>query len=577
MRRVPLHLAVFALFLVVAILATSPVIRELGSVLPGEKALVNWYLYRTLLGRPLSEWLNPHFPQLDFPQGGTAIVVALPEFFVARLLTVALGPLTAFNVSLLLHLAFGGYGGWRLSHRAWGELPGGEWPHLAAGAVLGVSNFAIGVYANGQPENLGIGYVALAAEAALALGQGAGAGAILGLGVAIALAFLSSPYLVMGFLLAGAPLLLARAAWRARVFAGVLVVLGVVGAFYVHFERTMPSEERRVLCPTMLEVDPPPATLVDAFDPLAVLRTPTRTVETLVLDLVWVLHPPQLTSAKAHERLLGYLGWAAVGLAALGIVRAGKERRWLLLSMLPPLVLAMGPNFTINGWSPTVHGAPLRLPLFYLDALPLLGGVFATINAPVRLVIGLLLPVSLAAARGAAALPRLGPLLVVLPVLDQLLLGSAGPPQHPWPVHEYGVYAALAEQTDGGAMFDTPPVGTPPNPPPVGFTRALVQDAWRHGHPTPYAGCFPPLYNQSLGGTAFVDIVARIGAGEPDQGRLAAAVGSVRSRGFGWWVIHTGTGIQDAAADARILAAADASFRRVASAPDGTYLFALSP
>ncbi len=574
------HLLVFLLFTALTIVGTWPMATELGTALPGEKMLGTWYLFRSLSTMPLTQWLSPTLSHLNYPDGGTVIVVAQPQFLLAWLLTPLLGSARALNVSLLLHIAFGGYAGWRLSRRVWGATSLGPWAHLSAGLVLGISSFALGVYANGQVENLGVGYVALAAEGLVAVARGGRARIITGVGVAVLLAFLSSPYLMMGFLLAAAPLALARAARRWQVAAAGAIILLLVALLSAHFSRTLPTGGARLFCPSVLSEDPDRRVEIDVHHLAAAAQDAGLASETAVFDLVWAVHPPVLAREKAHERLVGYLGWSAVGLAICGLWAAGPARGWLLLAIAAPLVLAMGPNLTLNGWALTSGGSVLRLPLYWLGRLPWVGHVFGTINVPVRLVIGVLLPWSLAVGRGVGAFPRAAPALFAVLVLDQMVLGPAHPPQNLWPIRTFGVYGDLAEHADDGGVLDTPPVGIstrPPSRPPNSFTRGLLADAWRHHHPTPYTGCYPPLYNQRVLDSRFPAAVQAVGQGTRGAEALVETVPDARALGFSWWVIHMGTGVQSADADARILAAARAAFREVAAEPDGTHLFAITP
>lgn len=570
------HLGVYLGYLGVAVALTWPALVRLGDSIPGEKFMVTWYIWTWLVDHPFSTWLSPVFDTFNFPDGGSVTIVGLPQFLVAWALVPLFGEATALNLSLVLHLALGGYAGWRLSRAVWGELP--EAAHLVAGLGWGFSNYAVAAFSNGQSENIGLAYLAFAAEAAWSVSRGGGARAILALVGWVAVCFVSTPYFVMaGLLLVAIPALRhlrSRDTWIAA--AGVLAVCAF---FFLHFQRTLPGVEGRLFCPHELAADPEPGTTVDLAreSPGGVLRRPDLFTQTLVVDPVWAFVPHRTWGTKAHELPANWLGWTLPALALLGWWGV-SGRRWWLLAPLPAAVLGLGLSAQVNGWVLTWEAAPLRLPLWWLRELPGLGAVFGTINAPHRLIVAVHLPLSLLAARGVSRLGRGAWAVPVLVLAEALLVSPSRPPQPLFDVPAVEAYAALAAERDGLALVDTPPVGFssgPPLRPPVTFTRRLMGAAWQHDHPLPYAPCAPSLLNDRLESTAFARIVGEVLRGRSDGSGLRAAAAELRTQGYGWYVVHTGTGLVDPQADARILAAARAQLREVHAGGDGSVLFGL--
>lgn len=570
------HLAVYAAFFVLAAALTWPAVAELDRSVPGEKFMVTYYIYRWVLDAPFSEWLTPTFSGFNHPEGGSVVIVGLPQFFVAWLAAPLVGADRALNLSLVGHLALGGYGGWRLYRAVTGGEGVGAW---VTGVVWGFSNHAVAAFANGQSENLGFGWLAFAFEAAWAAGRGGGVRAAVATVLGVAVCFLSSPYLVMAFLLVAAPLALrGLLGAHRRVVAGTAAgVLAVTGLFFLHFQRTLPGQADRLFCPFALEETPEPGAVTDLRALGRVLQRPDLFTQTLVVDPAWAVVPHRTWGTKAHEIPANYVGLLTLALGAWGLARA-PGRRWWLLAAGPALVLGLGPNLQVNGWVLAWDGAPLRLPLYALRHTPVVEAVIGTVNAPHRLLVAVYAPLAVLAGLGAARLGRAGWAALGLLVVEGFTLSPSAPPQPLFPIPAVDVYAELAARDDGRALLDTPPVGYsagPPLRPPVTFGRMLMGAAWQHGRPIPYAPCAPALLNERVADSAFGRIVADVLVGRGDGRGLAEAARALSAQGYGWYVVHTGTGLVDAAADARLLAAARAELEEVARGDDGSVLFRL--
>lgn len=594
-----IHLLVFLACLAAAAAFTWPLAAQLSTHLVGEKLLDTQYIGAWLLSAPLSQWLSPELTQLNFPDGGSAALVALPQFLLARALSLVMGDTAAINLSLLLHLAGGGYAGFRLSRRLRGEQGLGLValaPDLLAGAVFGFSAFALSVMAYGQPENCGLVYVALSAEAAWVAATQRKLRALPVLAVGFAAAFLSTPYLAMSLLLAGWPLGLwvcLRARSKAGV-AGVGVVLGITAVLYRHFSSAMDGVDGRLLCPSAMPERVDHATTMAWTDGQLVLGEPDPQASSMVLDPAQLLALNPLTDGTV-TMYVGYLGWVGLMLAAVCLWADRRKAGILALCAVGPLVLGLGPHLMVDGLVPLVNGGHLRLPLHFLAQLPLLGGAFEAIQLPARLAPGVLLPLSVAAGLGAAQLlaragskaPWLAAVLPLAPLADQLLLGPANPPLHTYPTAPPMAYEALALQAGAGALIDIPPLGYDPQrrainaaqkvpvPPPVNFMRGLVGAATVHGRPVPYGGCLEQTpFHASAMGSELATVVGDVLVGSEQRGLHDAAL-RLRSQGYGWLVVHGGTGLMSPDGEQRLLAAAQRDLQLVGHYEDDTWLFQL--
>ncbi|MCB9743443.1 MAG: hypothetical protein H6740_12645 [Alphaproteobacteria bacterium] len=506
------HAVALTACLAVAVAATWPMAAQLSTAGPGEKFLDTYFIGRYLMQAPLLEWLSPRLEQLNYPDSGSAVLVALPQFLLARGLDWLMSVNAAMNLSFLLHIAAGAYGGYRLAWRLWGpEAPESvaEFaPLLGAGLAYGLSAHALAVLAMGQPENYGLIYVALTAEGGWVLVRQRRWWGLPLMLLAASAAFLSSPYLMMALLLAAWPaglwaLLRER---RAQTWVGAGALLLVCAAWAQHFSPASEGTEGRLLCPMEVseELEPERAWAIGE-DPLSALLTyPPVDHAPLVVDPIRSLRPGRV-QAESPQYYGGYLGLALLILSALGLrALPVAGRRLLIACAVTPLVLSMGTHLQLNGWVPTLHGARLMLPLSALQGAPGLGAVFRLVQVPERLVLGAVLALSLAIVPALRALrgpPARVLLLAATPVLEQLVLGPAAPPLPLYSFHPPEAYVALAGLPDELAVVDMPPVGWSahravfpdadggPAPPPMSWLRHLVRGAATHGRPVPYGGC----------------------------------------------------------------------------------------
>lgn len=588
---------VLAAYAAAVVLLTWPLARFADEAAVGQKLLDTRFIGRYLLDAPLQAWLAPDLGRLNYPDGGTAILVALPQFLVARWLAPLLGEDLAINASLALHLVFGAWAGFRLSRRVRGVVDQGLaaiGPDVAAGALFGLGAFPLSVFANGQPEGCGLVYLALSAEAAWCLVMERRWAALPALAVALAAAFLSSPYLVMALLVGAWPAGLAALVWRRRAttWVGALTVLAVCAGFTSYFMGTVSGVEGRLLCPA--EVPPPQAELAFSLgsDPWRALAShPPVDPGGLALDPARMLAPGRAPRSGLHY-YGGYVGLLALGLGLVGWHRQ-RLRGLALAGVVSVVALGLGPHLVVNGWVPEVAGGELRLPLWFLSRAPGLGPLFDTIQAPLRLIPGATLWLALGAALalGRLARPALGWTVALVLVAEQALVGPVQPPLPMFQFDPPDAYVALAAEPDRGALVDVPPLGYDrdlpavvdrdprrPIPPPVNFLRRLVGAAWTHGRAVPYGGCPDVrLFNASAMDSDFGRAVTAVLVGREPPVKLREGARQLHGRGYHWLVVHRKTGLLDPDLEARLVAALRAELSLVGEYPDGTLLFRLGP
>lgn len=574
MRLRPVALAVL-----LVLITTWPILTRIGHAVPGEKFTSAYGVYRNALLHPPWTWLDIPFELANFPEGGRGVLVAIPQFLLAGGLAPLLGETAAINVSLLIHLVAGVLAAGALARRVAPEA--GEVAAAFAGVVLGVGSFALGTWATGQPENVGVVYVLLAVERGLAwLGGGRRGAALTCLGT-VGLAFLSSPYLVMGPLLA-APIV-AFIAWDrygarrvAALLAGVALVTVTVASPY---RRALGArEEGQVLCPASLSREVPERSGFDlSRSDWAELLTPPPFPDPNVADPVTLLLPVNLSGVKQEVSIV-YLGIVPLMLAAWALVRAPWRVAWLWSAAMLPLVLSLGPRLRLGGWVLLDGGEDLWLPLAWLQDVPGLGSIFQTIQMPARLALGVALPLGMAAVIGLGLLPRrLAVGIVGLALAEGLLVAPARPPAALFPVVPPDAYLWLAGQPDHDAVLDAPPLGftrSPPFPAPITWTRSLFGRAAFHHHPVPYTGCFPPLFNARILASDLTAALERVVAGEVEV-PLGPGGAALRSLGVGWIVWHPHAGVAPEEVEARVETALTAAFPRVFQGDDGSAVYRL--
>lgn len=568
-----------ALAVVAVVIATWPIVLHLGDAVPGEKFSSAYNVYRNALLHAPWTWFDVPFENANFPDGGRGVLVAIPQFLLAGALAPITGETAAINLSLLAHLVAGVCAAGVLARRVAPEA--GLIGAMYSGVAIGLGSFAVGVWATGQPENVGVVYVLLAVERGLVWLRGGPLHAAFTCLLAVVLAFLSSPCLVEGPLLA-APIAFLLA-WRhmgaPRVFTLGVAVLAVTALAAAPYRRTLEArEEGQVLCPAVLSMDVPAHSSFDlATADWSALVTPPPLADPNVADPVALLLPVDLSGLKKEISFV-YLGGTVLLLAAWGLFRAPRRVGWLLACAALPLLLALGPRLRLNGWVILDHGWNLWMPLYWLRRVPALGAILETVQTPGRLVLGGMIPLGMAAVIGVERLPvwgRRGALILV--IAETFLVAPPRPPAWLLDVTPADAYRWLAEQPDQDAVVDAPPLGFtagPPVRPPITWTRSLFGRSVFHHHPVPYTGCFPPLFNERILHSDLAHALEQVVAG--DEGvSLESSGRGLRELGVGWIVWHPHADVATAEEQARVDLALAAAFELAYTGGDGTRVYRL--
>ena len=266
------------------------------------------------------------------------------------------------------------------------------------------------------------------------------------------------------------------------------------------------------------------------------------------------LEPAQLISrgraaARREEGAYGggrYLGWLALGLAAVGLVRRPRAGIPLLLLALLGAILATGSFLTQGGTEVVLAGgARVRMPIYFLNRL--LGYVAEPLNFPTRALAITVTALSGLAALGASGERRWEWGLVLLAPLAVLDIQQGGLLGWPWArftpreasalevlregPHEAVVDVALDVRSDmenrWSALATHIAHGKPTQSVPIERIEYFARDGWHFVH--------------SLALMAYVDALYA-GGPAPHPGDYRGDLTILRDAGFGWMVVSYRTG-----------------------------------
>jgi hypothetical protein len=379
----------------------------------------------------------PSFSAITHAPEGTALWFVDPVGGLLSVLIRPLGPLLSFNGVVLLQLWAAGLASWAMCK----DLGASSAGALLAGVFLCTSPYLLGLVHSGITEGLGLTPVVLLCWAVLrSMGRG-GSPPRLGFlwaGLALSWVGLQSPvYLAGGLVLCGLSALgpLRQLPQRLATLGGIFAIATGPMLWLRRSVQSTLGENNQVAgswAPGWQPEGLPATDLLGFFRPGAHYFP-----DTPALGNPGVLH-------------VHYLGWVALGCAALGWRRAP----WLRLPAIGVGLMCLGPSLAWNGEHIPSLDSPLLLPLslFYLDGSPL-----SFVHHPYRLV-ALALPVlAVLLSLGVSKLRTgwVGALGLGI-VLEALLLSPA-----PWPLASTGVatpevYANLPD----GPVMDWPPDGT---------------------------------------------------------------------------------------------------------------------
>lgn len=370
----------------------------------------------------------------------------------------------AYNAMVLVQAMFAALAAYAVGVWASGSRAAG----FVAGAVAGASPYMLGLVHSGLSEYFGLGFPVLFTGALIsAMGldprgrppmRGAPwiAGALLA-----ACAAQAFYYVAFGGLLTICAVV--GPGWRGRVrtAAQIAVVSGVLAApLFIAAWLTLSSPDAAVTqenAPGWAYKALPATDLLTFFRPGEYYFPDTRATNPGILHV-------------------NYLGWVALALAGLGLLRARAEASGVRL--LGPmaatyLIFSLGPRLCVGGellsWG--AGAVPLPLALLYVPGSP-----FRFVHHPYRMVAFAIPVLAVLAAVGALALPRALRVAVgALIALEAMVVSPAAWPLASTPVEAPEAYAALPE----GPILDWPPDATT-------WNRRYLLWQVTHRHPIAY-------------------------------------------------------------------------------------------
>ncbi|MFP5502952.1 MAG: hypothetical protein ACLGIN_10720, partial [Candidatus Sericytochromatia bacterium] len=434
-------------FLLLTVLFTFPAAIRLGSHAMGTVDVFAfvwefWWFHHAVFvlhQSPLTTDL------LFFPASVMPLIWSTPMVLVPGMaLTGLVGPVVAYNLMMLGGLALAGVGGYLL---AW-HLVRRRLPAFLAGAIFAFGPTHMAHVEMGQIGLASVQWVPFFALAALRLYERPTWGRAGFFALALALVMATDLYVAVYFLglfglaFAGYHLAVDRAGFCRPAFLGRAAAATVAAAIAVF----------PFYLPTLLVLKDAATTAVIA-----------ESVHRFGQDLVQLLLPPPkhrllgwLASpwqgAVTNSENWGYIGWGAIALAGVALLRARSRQMgfWALFSGLGVL-LAMGTTLHVAG--PT----PLPLPYWLASETPLL----ENFRAPGRFMIFAGLGLGMLAAYAASWLVATGRRKWLLALSGLLLLEyySFAPfPTRTAQIPDY--YRALAADPSAGAVLAIPN-GTP--------------------------------------------------------------------------------------------------------------------
>ena len=471
--RIALRLGVW---LVVAILLTFPLLAHPTTALIGDPRVDVWnhaWGYDWVARHIRNGTLPFHTPWIGGPDGGTLWFIDLPGALLALPATLSGGAALGYNAVLIARIAWAGFGAQQLAEHMWGREGSAGW---FSGMAYATTPFLLAELANGISEVCATGWLPLTLwAAARALDDPRPRRwAILGLlqGITTVTTFyygLTSAVLVSGLV---AITLISgwrhgRAPTRPQV-VGILTAMGVAGIivapYWMCFQASLAA----------------PDALVRRSADLNLALMAHNAVDPRVFVVPGDFQSVDLAAEYGEPFVhTGYLRWTILVLAAIGIARHRRHRRWAGLAALS-ILMGLGPYLWWGGDWLTVGGRMVSLPFGWLRAvLPQLA-----ITHPLRLSLGAQAIACALAGGGAAwlatraSLGRKGVLgLGVLAILEGLFGSST---TFPIPQADARVPDAYADAPDG-MVLDLPAE--------VGTTMETSRYFWmqtRHGRAIPW-------------------------------------------------------------------------------------------
>ncbi len=397
-----------------------------------------------------------HTDLLAWPEGGTLYFIDTIQALVSWPLQWIGGPVLAFNMVIILQLAFSGFAAWLLARRLSGDA-------LASGAALviyGAAPHLLGQAYNGISETVCAGWFPLTLLCLLRLLDRPDARRAAALAISAGICVMTSWYFGL-FAVLGSMILLgwriARRAWSIQ-WGPTLLALAGAGAgalvmvvpFFASFRRSLEAGDALVTRdPEFVEASLLNHNITDLLAFFHLSQTPS----------------PDLKALYGEELIIViYLGWVGLLLAGYALWATRRYRQyapWLWLGG-SFFVFSLGPYLNIGGTYVELLGARVPLPFLPLyKAIP----IFDRISHPFRFVMGVQLMLAVLSAHGLRHLLRrraVGVRVAAVAVVAVVMLAEialASPARLPVPTsaaHVPAAYAQMAEDPVPGAVLDLP-------------------------------------------------------------------------------------------------------------------------
>ncbi len=457
-------LIAWAFYLVIALIATYPLIFHINEVAIGDPANDVWnHLWGFWWVK--HEIVTHHrFPVstelLNHPRGGALFFIDLLNALLSIPLQLVLPLTTSYNIIILLNLSFNGLGAYLLAR----YLTRNSYASLVTGVVFGFCPHLLAQVYNGISETINAGWLPLAILFVMRTFQESRRSNAILAGFFLFMTTFANWYYGLFALFFTGCYLIAQIwySWRRIVnpnMFGRLLYMGLTYAVLITpllmlFSYTLSAENAIV-----------------GRDPEFVYQTLIRHNMT---DLLIFFHPgdfysPDLKALYGEDLIIvGYLGYSVLLLALVPLVRrSGREARFWAFMALLFFVFSLGPFLHVNGSYVEIEGRWIPLPfLLFFKAFPL----FSRISHAFRFVVMVMLALGVLAALGLKGvyarsswrLPSVaGTLLVCGVVLAEFLFASpARFPIDSSPARLPAVYSRLQEEPGDFAILDLP-LGVP--------------------------------------------------------------------------------------------------------------------
>ncbi len=462
--RIAPNLIVLGFYLLVALIATYPLMCHLDEVAIGDPANDVWnhlWGFWWVKHEIVSHHRFPVATQLlNHPRGGALFFIDLLNALLSIPLQLVFSLTTSYNIIILLNLTFNGFGAYLLAR----HLTRNPYASLITGVVYGFCPHLLAQVYNGISETIDAGWLPLSLLYVIRTFQESR----------------RSNAILAGFFL----FMTTFANWYYGLFGLFFAVCYLVAQLWYSWRRVVnPNMFGRLLYLGLTyAVLITPLLMLFSYtlsaDNAIVGRDPEFVYQTLIrhnmTDLLIFFHPgnfysPDLKALYGEDLIIvGYIGYSVLLLGLLPLARhRGREVRFWAIMAAVFFVFSLGPFLYVDGAYFEIRGRWIPLPfLLFFKAFPL----FSRISHAFRFVVMVMLSLGILAAfglkgvyaRSSWRLPSIaGTLLLSSVVLAEFLFFSpAKYPINTSRAHLSEVYSRLQEEPGDFAILDLP-LGVP--------------------------------------------------------------------------------------------------------------------